>query len=479
LFLLIPIFFAFFDGIRNEIFVSATESIFGWEGWFYSSGLSMYLFGSRSYLSADPSIFIGVLDNLDSYSGLNLFTKIDFLNYTNQISQTNWSTFDSLGIRLNTNRVYIDYVDHGMSIFNFLSFKIFGPIIGAPYLFLYSLILVSITITYFLIKNNIVILELGFMIICYFLASTIFLQYSKYFVASPVTYRFIGIIGIFPLIYLFNIKNISKISFVALTFWTSVQVGILIITLIVHSQSNWQIIALVLFLAIYGFFYSAQRKYLVTLLGSIIFIISLISIFTSTVPSSPEQVKTRLIWHSVFMGLNALPERQIDGINLGRERGVYEDWNAFEVGYEKIPEVDSWRFIFGNTKEYEHRLRVTIFQIIEKDPLILFRAFFYKFSQFSSMLWNFVFDFIFKDSRTIFILFYSIAIFSLSKSSLVLYRKEFYVFILTSVFLSTFVVTFVTYPQVSNTIQSITLFVTLILFAILNFVYRILKSANE
>ena len=179
------------------------------------------------------------------------------------------------------------------------------------------------------------------------------------------------------------------------------------------------------------------------------------------------------------MGLNALPEREIDGINLGRERGVYEDWNAFEVGYEKIPEVDPWRFIFGNTKEYEHRLRVTIFQIIEKEPLILFRAFFHKFLQFSSLLWNFVFDFIFKDIRTIFILFYSIAIFSLSKSSLVLYRKDFYVFLLTSVFLSTFVVTFVTYPQVSNTIQSFTLFVTLILFAILNFIYRILKSANE
>ena len=107
------------------------------------------------------------------------------------------------------------------------------------------------------------------------------------------------------------------------------------------------------------------------------------------------------------------------------------------------------------------------------------KDFFHKFLQFSSLLWNFVFDFIFKDIRTIFILFYSIAIFSLSKSSLVLYRKDFYVFILTSVFLSTFVVTFVTYPQVSNTIQSITLFVTLILFAILNFIYRILKSANE
>ncbi len=472
LIILFPILFTFLDGINNEVFVSSTESIFAWEAWFYSSGFSMYLLGTKSYLSSDPSIFIRILNSLVDFRASSLFAEIELPQYYDNTAKINWSTFDSFGIRLDANRVFIDYVDHGMSIFNFISFKIFGPLIGAPYLFLYLLIFISISITYFLINNRIIVLELGFVIVCYFFASTIYLQYSNYFVSSPVTYRFIGIVGIFPLIYLFNLKNISKMNNFTLLFWTSIQVSILFIVLIAHSQSYWQIFAILLFLTAYKFLYIVKLKHFVALFGSIILLVSLIAIFTSTVPASPNQVKTRLIWHSVFLGLNALPERQINGIALGRERGVYEDWNAFKVGYRNIPEVDSWKYIFSNTRDYENLLRSTVFEIIQNNPLILFKAFVFKLIQFSNMFWNFVTDFVVKDIRTFFILFYSVLIFSISRLSLKVYFKEFYFFNISVVLSSTFVVTFITYPQISNTIQSISLLTTFTLFVFINLVFK-------
>lgn len=476
--LILPILISFFEGINNDRFIPNSESILAWESWFYSSGLSMYYFGIESYLSSNPSIFLLILSNLGTYYKSDLFLKIDFPHINPKLASTDWSIFDSFGIRLEAKRVYIDYVDHGMSIFNFLAFRTFGPLVGAPYLFLYLLILVSVTITFVQVKKKIVLMELSFGITCFFIASTIFLQYSESHVFSPITYRFIGIVGLFPLIYLFNLKNIVNISNINLYFWSSLQVCILFLVVIAHSQSFWQVIILVFFLTLYKVIFLAQNKQIIMLLCSIVFLISLILIFTSTVPSNSNQVKSRLIWHSIFMGLNALPERQIDGISLGRERGVYEDWNAFNVGYKEIPENGTWKYIFGNTREYEKSLKSTVFHIIQNHPFVFFKAFFYKLIQFANMLWYFIFNFVLKDIRTVIITLYALLFIYISNHTSRLNLTEFHLFTLSSLLLSTLVVTFITYPQTSNTIQSISIVLTYIIFNSLYFTFSIFGRKN-
>ena len=214
------------------------------------------------------------------------------------------------------------------------------------------------------------------------------------------------------------------------------------------------------------------------LLCSIVFLISLILIFTSTVPSNSNQVKSRLIWHSIFMGLNALPERQIDGISLGRERGVYEDWNAFNVGYREIPENGTWKYIFGNTREYEKSLKSTVFHIIQNHPFVFFKAFFFKLLQFANMLWNFILNFVLKDIRTVIITLYALLFIYISNHTSRLNLTEFPLFTLSSLLLSTLVVTFITYPQTSNTIQSISIVLTYIIFNSLYFTFRIFGRKN-
>ena len=91
---------------------------------------------------------------------------------------------------------------------------------------------------------------------------------------------------------------------------------------------------------------------------------------------------------------------------------------------------------------------------------------------------DFILNFVLKDIRTVIITLYALFFIYISNHISRLNLTEFHLFTLSSLLLSTLVVTFITYPQTSNTIQSISIVLTYIIFNSLYFILSIFGRKN-
>jgi hypothetical protein len=378
-----PFLISFSFGIFNNNYIPNSSAILGWEVFYLAAGYSAAN-GFGTIFKASKDVWYSFMIEAGNKK-IKFFQDIEITSslFTPDV----WERYSFFGLTVNQDQtVSLQSVDYGTSIMYFLAFKILGNFYGAPYLFFYLIIALSMILTLFTYHNNNSVTRILFLLNSSILFINLFMiSIMNDQISSQVTYRFIGIGLFYPLVFFWTILNQeSKRSTFVVSIVSLLQSLIFTGFLLCHMQYLWTIPALIILLIISKLKrINAVKRNAKILLMSILAIVFLTSGIISLNDADQERSKTRLFWHSVYMGLSASKERGVEDYYFGDQRGVYNDIFAFQAGYAKSIEKDqlTWSYIFGNTAIYEKNMRKIVTEILYKHPEVYLSAIRFKLTQ--------------------------------------------------------------------------------------------------